>query len=234
MKNDIVSSWNCSPDAIFIQSEGRIVYINAAGARLFGAEDRARLLGKQVLELIHPDYREIVRGRMRQLKEENTEVPIIEEKYLRLDGTPFDVEVVATPFVYQNEPAVQVIARDIAGRKLVEEALQESKEKISQILNSTAEGIYGLDLNGNCTFCNPSGLRILGYHDENDVIGKNAHYLIHHTRPNGTPYPEDECPVHRAIAKGEYIHRDRVILWRSNGTSFPAEYWSHPILKAMN
>src|ERR1700690_667621 len=120
-----------SPDAIFIQSEGRIVYINAAGARLFGAEDRTQLLGKQVLEIIHPDYLEIVGGRMRQLQEEKTGVPLIEEKFLRLDGTPVDVEVGATPFVYQGKPAVQVIARDIRGRKLVEEALQESKEKIS-------------------------------------------------------------------------------------------------------
>ena len=220
-----------SPDAIFIQSEGRIVYINAAGARLFGAEDRTQILGKQVLEIIHPDYLEIVGGRMRQLQEEKTGVPLIEEKFLRLDGTPVDVEVGATPFVYQGKPAVQVIARDIRGRKLVEEALQESKEKISQILNSTAEGIYGLDLDGNCTFCNPSSLRILGYHNEEALIGKNMHDLIHHTKANGTSYPKDECASYRAIAKGEYIHRDRETFWRSNGTSFPVEYWSHPIFK---
>jgi PAS domain S-box-containing protein len=220
-----------SPDAIFIQSEGRIVYINAAGAKLFGAEDRDRLLGKQVLDLIHPDYLEIVQDRIRQLQEENTEVPLIEEKYLRLDGTPVDVEVAATPFIYQNKPAVQVIARDITERKLVEEALQESKEKISQILNSTAEGIYGLDLNGNCTFCNTSGLRILGYDNEEALIGKNMHELIHHTKADGTPYPEDECATRAASFKGEYFHKDRQILWRADMTRFPAEYWAHPIFR---
>jgi len=165
-----------SPDAIFIQSEGKIVYINAAGVRLFVAEDRSWLLGKQALELIHPDYRQIVRERIRQLKDENTKVPIIEEKYLRLDGIPVDVEVVATPFNYQNKPAVQVITRDIAGRKLVEKVLLESKEKISQILNSTSEGIYGLDVNANYTVLNPASLRILGYQDENDLIEK-AHII---------------------------------------------------------
>jgi two-component system cell cycle sensor histidine kinase/response regulator CckA len=220
-----------SPDAIFIQGKGRIVYINAAGARLFGVEDRGRLLGKQVLDLIHPDYLEIVQERMQQLKEENTEVPLIEEKYLRLDGTPVDVEVAATPFIYQNEPAVQVIARDITERKLVEEALHESKDKISQILNSTAEGIYGLDLNGNCTFCNQSGLRILGYDNEEALIGKNMHELIHHTKADGTPYREDECAARRAIFKREYFHKDREILWRSDRTRFSAEYWAHPIFR---
>ena len=137
-----------SPDAIFIQSDGRIVYINAAGAKLFGVEGGAKLLGKPALELIHPDSLDTVQRRMRQVKEENTEVPLIEEKYLRLDGTSVDVEVVATPFIYRSKHAVQVIARDITNRKLVEQALHESKEKISQILNSTAEGIYGLILMG--------------------------------------------------------------------------------------
>jgi PAS domain-containing protein len=69
-----------------------------------------------------------------------------------------------------------VITRDIAGRKLVEKVLLESKEKISQILNSTSEGIYGLDVNANYTVLNPASLRILGYQDENDLIEK-AHII---------------------------------------------------------
>src|SRR6202142_2349773 len=220
-----------SPDAIFIQSDGRIVYINAAGVRLFGVQDRTRLLGKPALELIHPDYLEIEQARMRQVKEENTEVPLIEEKYLRLDGTSVDVEVVTTPFIYQSKHAVQVIARDITKRRLVEQALHESKEKMSQILNSTAEGIYGVDLNGNCTFCNVSALRLLRYDNEEALIGKNMHELIHHTKVNGDPYPKDECAACSAIFKGEYFHRDKEILWRADGTMFPAEYWAHPIFR---
>jgi PAS domain S-box-containing protein len=210
-----------SPDAIFIQSDDMIAYINAAGARLFGVEDRTILLGKPALELIHPDYLEIEQARMRQVKEENTEVPLIEEKYLRLDGTSVDVEVVATPFIYQSKHAVQVIARDIAKRRLVEQALHESKEKISQILNSTAEGIYGVDLNGNCTFCNVSALRLLCYDNEEALIGKNMHELIHHTKVNGDPYPKDECAARSAILKGEDFHRDREMLWRADRTRLP-------------
>ena len=220
-----------SPDAIFIQSDGKIVYINAAGAKLFGVEDGAKLLGKPALELIHPDSLEAVQRRMRQVKEENTEVPLIEEKYLRLDGTSVDVEVVATPFIYRSKRAVQVIARDVTNRKLVEQALHESKEKISQILNSTAEGIYGVDLNGNCTFCNVSVLRILGYDDEEALIGNNMHELIHHTKANGAPYPKDECAARAAISKGEYFHGDREFIWRADGTGFTAEYWAHPIFR---
>ena len=109
--------------------------------------------------------------------------------------------------------------------------MQHSKEKVRQILNSTAEGIYCLDPVGNCTFCNPSSIRILGYHNETDLIGKNMHELIHHTKVDGTSYPSDECVSYRAIAKGEYIHWDKETLWRSDGTSFPSEFWTHPIFK---
>jgi PAS domain-containing protein len=114
-----------------------------------------------------------------------------------------------------------VIARDIAKRRLVEQALHESKEKISQILNSTAEGIYGVDLNGNCTFCNVSALRLLCYDNEEALIGKNMHELIHHIKVNGDPYPKDECAARSAILKGEDFHRDREMLWRADRTRLP-------------
>jgi two-component system NtrC family sensor kinase len=119
--------------------------------------------------------------------------------------------------------------QDITESKRVEEALQESKDKVSQILDSTSEGIYGLDLFGNCTFCNPSGISMLGYHDEKDLIGSNMHERVHHTKADGSPYPKEECADRVAISKGEMIHRDKEILWRADGTSFTAEYWTHPI-----
>lgn len=119
----------------------------------------------------------------------------------------------------------------ITDRKLAEMELRESKERISQILNSTAEGIYGMDMLGKCVFCNPSGLRMLGYHDENALIGMGMHELVHHSKADGTPYPKDECAVLKAINEGEHIHRDKEILWRADGTNFPVEFWTHPISK---
>jgi PAS domain S-box-containing protein len=126
---------------------------------------------------------------------------------------------------------IQCNVRDVTERKKAEEALQESKDKISQILNSTAEGIYGLDLSGNCVFCNPASIRILGYHDENDIKGKNMHDLIQHTKADGTPYLKEECTILKAFQKGEYIHSDNELFLRSDGKGFPVEYWTYPILK---
>jgi len=109
-----------------------------------------------------------------------------------------------------------------------EEAVRESEDKLRLILDSTAEAIYGIDLEHRCTFCNPACLRTLGYEHVDDVLGKNMHNLLHHTRADGTFFPVEECLVHRVTRTGEGVHTEDEIMWRANGTSFPAEYWSYP------
>jgi PAS domain S-box-containing protein len=108
------------------------------------------------------------------------------------------------------------------------EARRESEDKLRLILDSTAEGIYGLDFEGRCTFCNLACLRFLGYERADDLLGKNMHYLIHHTRADGTPLPLEECRIFQAFRTGEKVHVDGEVLWKANGKSFPSEYWSYP------
>ncbi|MGH2522341.1 MAG: PAS domain S-box protein, partial [Anaerolineales bacterium] len=112
-----------SPDTIFVQTEGRIAFINPAGARLLGADNPEQLIGKPVLDIIHPDYHDVVKERIR-LGNAGQTVPLIEEKFLRLDGGAVDVEATAAPFIYQGRPAVQVIAHNITQRKQAEQALK--------------------------------------------------------------------------------------------------------------
>jgi PAS domain S-box-containing protein len=119
-----------SPDVIYIQCEGNIVFINTAGVKLFGATSPALLIGRRVVDLIHPHYRKIVKERIRQLKEKRTEVPLIEEVYLRLDGTSVDVEVAATPITYHGKLGAEVIVRDITERKKAEAALKQAEEEL--------------------------------------------------------------------------------------------------------
>ncbi len=107
-------------------------------------------------------------------------------------------------------------------------SLRESDEKIRLLLNSTAEAIYGLDMNGNCTFCNNSCLRLLGYTSPDELLGRNMHWQIHAKHSDGTHFPVEECRIFKAFNKGEGTHVDDEVLWRSDGTSFPAEYWSYP------
>jgi diguanylate cyclase (GGDEF)-like protein/PAS domain S-box-containing protein len=112
-----------SPDAIIVHAEGRIVFVNGAGVRLLGSSSREELIGTPVINFVHVDFRESVRKRIYQSLQENVEVPFAEEKFLRVDGVEIDVEVGAVPFIYENKPAVQVVARDISKRKLIEEKL---------------------------------------------------------------------------------------------------------------
>jgi two-component system sensor histidine kinase/response regulator len=116
-------------------------------------------------------------------------------------------------------------------RKRSEEEARRSHEMIRLLLDSTAEAIYGLDALGLCTFANSACLRLLGYTQESDLLGKNLHDLAHHTRPDGRPYPVSECHIYRAFETGVGIHIEDEVFWRKDGSSFPAEYWSHPIIR---
>ena len=123
---------------------------------------------------------------------------------------------------------ILILAEDITRRKQMEEALRESEDKLRLLLDSTAEGIYGIDLEHQCTFCNPACLRTLGYERMDEVLGKNTHDLIHRTRADGTVLPAKECRVHRVARTGEGVHAEDEVFWRANGTCFPVEYWSYP------
>jgi PAS domain S-box-containing protein len=114
-----------SPDAIFVQTERRFAYLNEAVVRLFGAETADDLLGQPVLDRFHPDFRDNVRERIRQLNELKLPVARAEEVYLRMDGTSVPVEVSARPIHFQGSDGALVFVRDITARKQAEAKLAE-------------------------------------------------------------------------------------------------------------
>src|SRR5215510_12762158 len=115
--------------------------------------------------------------------------------------------------------------------KVPEQALTNSEELVRLILDSAAEAIFGCDPEGTCLICNRAAVRLLGYDDPAELLGKNMHSLEHHTRADGTPYPIEECPIYIGFQKGQEVHRDDELYWRKDGTSFPVEFWSHPIFR---
>ena len=115
--------------------------------------------------------------------------------------------------------------------KVPEQALTNSEELVRLILDSAAEAIFGCDPEGTCLFCNRAAVRLLGYDDPAELLGKNMHLLEHHTRADGTPYPIEECPIYVGFQKGQEVHKDDELYWRKDGTSFPVEFWSHPIFR---
>jgi PAS domain S-box-containing protein len=109
--------------------------------------------------------------------------------------------------------------------------MRQQSDYIKLLLDSTSEAIFGVDANGICTLVNPSCLRMLGYQHEDDLIGKSIHELIHHTLPDGRPYPKEQCTIRLASRQGEAGHADDEVHWRADGSSFPVEYWSHPMFQ---
>ena len=114
--------------------------------------------------------------------------------------------------------------------QLNQQLLQESQEHIQLLMNSTAEGIYGMDVHGICTFVNTAFLLTLGYKDETEIIGKNIHELIHHTHSDGTSYPKEECRARKAYQLNEKVHVDDEVFWHHDGSCFDVEYWSFPLV----
>src|SRR5205823_3921316 len=111
----------------------------------------------------------------------------------------------------------RVVSKQAAmeARLRADEALRESEEKLRLLLDSTAEAIYGIDLEHRCTFCNPACLRALGYEHIEQVLGKNMHQLLHHSRADGTLFPVEECRVHRVTQTGEGVHAEDEVFWRA-------------------
>ncbi len=113
-------------------------------------------------------------------------------------------------------------------KKATEKELELLKRQNELILNAAGEGIYGLDSEGRTRFVNPAAAKMIGW-DAEELIGKPQHDILHHSKPDGTPYPREECPIYAAFKDGIVHHVDNEVFWRKDGTSFPVEYTSTPI-----
>ena len=140
------------PDAIAVHREGKIVYLNPAGWRLMGAKSPVEVVGRPLLDFVHPHFRPVVSKRVTAMLGEGSMEPLIEEKFVRLDGTVMDVEVAASPFFFEGGGAVQVIFRDITRRKHTEAKLLESESRLKAILSSLDDWVITLDARGRLTY----------------------------------------------------------------------------------
>ena len=219
-----------SANGIGIYQAGKMVFINSTGARMLGAQNPKALIGRQTEQVVYADDCAAVRERMRRFQAGATDVYPCEVRYLRLDGTHFPAEVRGSVVEFEGQPAMQFIFSDITARQQAEEQLQQSEQRFRLLLHCTPQGIYGVDPQGNCTFANPACLEMFGYEQEADLLGRHMHTLVHHTRPDGTPYPAGDCRMYQALRDHAGTHVTDECFWRRDGSSFPVEYWSHPII----
>ncbi|RDH85490.1 MAG: histidine kinase [endosymbiont of Escarpia spicata] len=114
-------------------------------------------------------------------------------------------------------------------RRTAESSRRESEQQVRDLLDSTAEAIYGLDAKGRCTIVNPACLRMLGYQHAGELVGKEMHPMMHHTKADGTAHSLDECLIASAWRDGQATLTAKDIFWRRDGSSFPVEFSAYPI-----
>ena len=165
-----------SPYAIFLNHEGRFFFVNHAALELFGATSPDQLIGKPIQDVIHPDYRQLVAERIRQMTERGTKTPLIEQKNIRLDGTELDVEVTAAPLIYQGKPMVQVVARDVTERKRADQALRDSEARLQAIIDNSTAVIFLKDIQGRYILVNREYERL--FHVSGEQIKGKTDYDI--------------------------------------------------------
>ena len=166
-----------SPDTVAVHANGRIVYVNPAAIKLFRAHNKSELIGKQVLDVVHPDYRESVRKRIIGAVENGNAQPLTEEKFLRSDGTVVDVEVASAPITFEGMSAVQVIARDITERKQAEKALRASEERYRTLAEAAQDMIFIINRDDIVEYVNTSAVALLHKRPE-EIIGKKWMLLL--------------------------------------------------------
>jgi len=170
-----------SPDAIVVHHEGKFTYVNPAAVKLWGASSPEDLIGRSVLDVVHPHYCDHVKEGIDYIQTFQLPTTLAEQKYLRLDGSVIDVEVTGLPFTSEGKSAVLSVIRDITEKKQAREALRkaemrsqasirESEERYRELFENANDIIYTHDLQGNFTSLNRSGERITGYSREETVL----------------------------------------------------------------
>jgi PAS domain S-box-containing protein len=171
-----------APEAIFVGTKGRFRYLNPASLRLFGAASDSELLGKSVLEIVHPDSRSAMTEGIRQVEELGVDMPPFTRKYLKLDGTAIDVEGYAVPFLYEGEKGGLVFARDITERKRAEEDLRANGDLLSESQRIGHLGSWDWRLQGDTSVMvwTPETYRLFGVSPETFALSAGTFLTLIH------------------------------------------------------
>jgi diguanylate cyclase (GGDEF)-like protein/PAS domain S-box-containing protein len=160
------------PDAIVVHRSGKLVFVNPAAVRLLGATSEQDLIDKPILDLIHPDFHQVVLNRVKNAVEQGENSPPLEERYVRLDGSMFDAEVQGRPIVLEGKPAVMVTLKDITEKKLAQEQLQLA----ASVFSHAREGIMITEPDGTIIDVNEAFTRITGY-ARHEALGRNPRFM---------------------------------------------------------
>ncbi|HLO62013.1 MAG TPA: ATP-binding protein [Azonexus sp.] len=228
--------------------DGSLQQMNRAGLAMIEADSLEQVLGSRLAGIIVPADREAFRQLHARVC--GGESGSLAFEIVGLKGRHRWLDTHAVPMRDNSGHITGMLAltRDITERKQAEAeleqhrrhleelvhqrttALLETEARASHIIQSSADGLYGIDPDGLITFINPAACEMLGYTAE-QVIGRPCHALFHHSRPDGTRYPGAECPSYNAMHHGQTVRIDNEVYWHADGHPIPVMYSTHPMIQ---
>jgi len=209
-------------------------YVSPKIRNILGYEPE-EVLGKTPYDLMTPEEAKRVASIFRSHIPEHKPLNSIENVCQHKTGRLVVLETNGIPIFDQSGTFSGYLGsnRDVTQRKQAENGMEKLRRQSEMILKFAGEGILGLDLQGNHTFVNPIASKMLGYEVE-ELIDQPSHAIWHHSRADGSPYPEEECPIYMTHKDGEILHVRDEVFWRKDGTCFPVAYTSTPIVENGN
>jgi len=202
-----------SPVAVIVHRDGKILYANPEALRLAGAGREEEVVGQDILPFIHPDDRAMAMDDFRLLSGEGRTIPLKEERLVRIDGTPFTVEITAMPIRYHGTPAFLAVFRDITRRKQAETALAESERKYRTVFETAEEGIWIVDTGFRTVSANRKMQELFGYTEE-EMAGRPVWDFV---PPDNTESMKQELAGRPKGIPGRYerewVRKDGTVIW---------------------
>lgn len=216
-----------APVGIFnVAPDGAIVYANRRFCAIVGRTPE-ELESMRFPDLAVPEDR----ARFSWMMTDGNDEYLTEGRLLRKNNKEFSVSLSSAP-VRDGVGGIGYFATvvfDISERKALEFAIRERDRHLQLLMQSTTQGVFGVDAQGLCTFVNRAACDALGFSSE-EMIGSNMHSLIHHSRQDGSPYEDSLCPIQLTIVDGAACELQEDLLWKKNGESFPIDFSAAPMM----
>jgi PAS domain S-box-containing protein len=203
---------------------GYFTRLNPACERTLGWTNE-ELMAKPFISFVHPDDLDATAERVMRLKEPGSRPASFENRYRTRDGDYRWIEWTTTI----DEGVSYFVGQDVTERRAADAERVQASSVMQAVVESVADGLCVIDPQGLLTFINPAGVRLLGYQSSEELLGCSTHATFHYSRPDGTAYPSEECPLSQVRSGHVPVHVDEDTFWRRDGSALPVSYASAPM-----